>query len=167
MISGATMKERGPTPRKLQKFVTAAKRQAWLEVGRVFHETMRPKRFTKEHAAAAKYGKRKGENLAEGSKGWKRSTAGRKFKQSQRVRGADAPLVWSGRTRLGTEIANIRGTTKGVKVHYPGANTLNFKHRKSRLNMRKEFVTLTKDEVATLAKIFDNKLDSELAKQGL
>lgn len=169
-FSAANMKERGAVPRKLQKLHRQAKKAAWPVVGQHFHEQFRPKRFTAEHAQKAGYAKRKGEGLAFGSKQWKRSTMGQKFRKSRarKNRQADAmePLVFSGDTRARSEIATVTATSKGVKVKYSGARKLNFQHSKSRINMRKEFVTLTKPEMMMLAHVFDWEFDQQLKLQG-
>lgn len=163
-INSSQIKERGPTPRKLKSLVNQASKSSWLKVGVLFHEEMRQKRFTKAHGIRAGYAKRKGDNLAFGSKGWKRSTAGQKFRKAK---GSPNPLVFSGDSRDRSELGNsITATSNGVKVRYPGLRKLNFRHPKSRINMRKEFVTLLPSEIDRLAEHYDKTLDQELSKLG-
>lgn len=166
-VSSATIKDRGTPPRKMAAAHRKARKVAWLPVGVLFHDKMRPKRFTAAHARVAKYAKRKGTNLPESSKAWKRSTVAQKVRRSKsKNRDATEPLVFTGRTKQKTQIANITSTSKGVRVKYAGANTLNFRHPKSRVDMRREFTTLTRREIADLANEFDRSLTIELEKLG-
>src|SRR5207302_1050578 len=105
-------RDRGATPRHLKKALTAGTKVAWLSSARAFHEHLREKRFTHQHASEAGYIKRKGENLTPGTKAFNRSYTGHKLKRF----GHTLPLVLTGeaRDRL-AKIASLSSTSKGGK----------------------------------------------------
>jgi len=126
----------------------------------MFHDEMRDKRFTPEHAERAGYYKRKGQNISPSSKAFKRFYYGRKlFSQYGGGKGKADPLVYTGETRRAVKFANIEPTRYGVRVIYPGARGLNRRHPKSRIEMSKEFTRLLPEEVAALAERYDQELD--------
>ena len=164
MLSAIKVTERGTVPRKLRKAMNAATKEAWADTGKEFHTEFRDKRFTPEHAREAKYYKRRGEKLPEGSKGWKRSYYGIKYRSAKMGGGRNRadPLVKSGETRSLVRSASISSTSKGVKVRYAGARKLNYRNPKSRIRMNEEFVRITDKEEKSLANSFDEKLNEYL-----
>lgn len=152
-----TIRERGPTPRKLRKVYTAAKRVAWLATGKLFHLEMRDKRFTSEHGRKAGYAPRQGEVAGLGRRWWSTYTG-----QKQKKWGHTRPLEWSGETRRAVKSANITSTTKGARVAYPGARKLNYRRWPTSPHMAEEFRRLLPDEITPLANTFDESLDREM-----
>lgn len=163
MLQGINVKERGLVPRKIRKAMTAILKDGWFSLGRRFHTEYRDKRFTVGHAREAGYSKRKGQGMAKGSKGWRRSYYGRKFLSPEHGGGANQadPLVFSGDTRELVRRAKITSTSKGTKVRYPGARKLNFKHPKSKIRMSDEFRRVLPREVDSLAEGFDREVDQQ------
>lgn len=160
MIKQVTIRERGPAPRGYARAFGNAQKAAWQPVGVLFHEQMRPQRFTTSHAMRAGYTKRKGEGLPRESKGFRASYTGRKLARFGHTR----PLEFTGETRNNARMANITTTRKAAKVSYSGTAKLNFRHPKSQIRMNEEFRFVIPSEVTTLAKKFDQELDSTLAK---
>jgi hypothetical protein len=98
-----------------------AAKGAYAAAGEDYHRELRPKRFTKEHAAEAQYKPRAGETLQWGSKAFWRSYTGRKLKKY----GHTLPLVFSGRTRDRAQMATITSTSNRGQIRYQ-VNALNF-----------------------------------------
>jgi hypothetical protein len=161
MFLTVNLRDRGTTPRNLQKAMTAAKRAAWHDTAVRFHSEYRDKRFTEAHAREANYVKRKGEALARGSKQFRQSYTGRKLQ----MKGHTNPLEFSGKTRAAVRMASISSTTKGGKASYAGASTFNFKHPRSQIKMSEEFRRLIPREANELGQYFDQLLDYHLAEQ--
>ena len=156
------IRERQPMAKGLRRAFGNASKAAWEVTGQHFHDEMRDKRFTAEHAREAGYYKRKGEAQPEGSKQFKRSYFGRKFYAPNRGGGRNQanPLEDSGETRdLVRNNYNIHATRGRVEVRYPGARKLNFRNPRSRIRMNEEFKRLTDSELTPLARIYDNELD--------
>lgn len=156
-----TIRDRGPTPRKLAKAMTAAKRAAWLDVATRFHAEYRDRRFTHEHAREAGYTARKGELQARGSKAFRNSYTGQKLRIHRHTR----PLEFSGDTRRAVRFARISSTTAIGRVAYSGAGKFNFRHPKSQIRMGEEFRRITRREAFELGEYFDLMLDRRLKDQ--
>lgn len=156
-IRAIKIRERGPVPRSMAKQHRQASREAYQAIAEQHHREHTPKRFTKEHALAAGYRKRKGEDLPFGSKAFWGSYTGRKSRKF----GHTLPLVWSGQTRDRARMATIQVTTNRGQLRY-SVNALNYNPW-----TRDEFVRLTPAEVETLgqtwgsvyARLFDRDLD--------
>jgi hypothetical protein len=153
-----TIKGRGP--RGFQKQISSSRKAAWTELGAVFHARYRDKRFTPEHAREAGYHLRKGEGQTKDSKAFRASYTGRK----QRIHGHTNPLEFSGRTRAAVRLANVQAFALKVQVKYPGAKTFNFRHPKSRINMREEFVRITTNETQELGVAFNKSFETQMAR---
>ena len=153
-----TVKGRGP--RGFQRQITAARKAAWTELGQAFHSQYRDKRFTPEHARQAGYYLRKGEGQPADSKTFRASYTGRK----QRIHGHTNPLEFSGRTRAAVRLANVQTFALKVQIKYPGAKTFNFRHPKSRINMREEFARITQQETVELGAHFNRSFEVQMAK---
>ena len=148
------IKERGPAPRGFAKMINELKRDSWEATGAHFHEEMRDNRFTQAHATKAGYGERK------------RRYVWRKFKEEGHTR----PLEKSGETRelvrrYGTLKATSTNNSSQVRIAYPGARKIKFRHTKSTINMAEEFTTITQGEADKLAQVFDNELDKRLRQK--
>lgn len=135
--------------RSLRKKFGEASLPAWEETGKQFHTQYRPKRFTEEHARAARYGKRKESYL----------------KRKERQFGHRDPLKFSGEVFRLTRTAGISarkgtgqiGNQGGVKVTYRGARKLNLRHPNSQIKMNEEFTRITRREATTLGLAFETR----------
>lgn len=159
MIGQINIRERGAVPRALRRVWRAASTTAWDATGNWFDANLRDLRFTPEHALKAGYYKRKGEGMPVGSKAWKSSYTGRKFKRF----GHTNPLENSGKTREALRAGGrIVSFSDKVRVRYPQARVFNFRNPKSRIDMQDEFRRILPDESTQLARIYDGRLDIEL-----
>lgn len=144
----------GATPRHLLKEWRAISKKAWFQTGRFWHQTMRPKHFTKAGALEYGYIKRKGEGAARGSGRFRRSYTGKKLKRF----GHDLPLVYTGISRLATSARDIRASSRGVRIVMKAPN-LTKRHPKSQIDMRKEMTTISTKEGKQLARFHGRQLD--------
>lgn len=162
MIGSITIRERGPTPRGMKKAYNAAAKAAWEETAIAHHRDNTEKRFTVEHARRAGYTKRKGEGMSRGAKGFASTYYGRKLRSNKGggVGQAD-PLVYSGTTKQRARTARVVASRSGAKLRY-NTPALNFRHPKSRVNMRDEFTRILPHEVAAIVKNYDAGLDRRL-----
>lgn len=152
-ITKITVRDRGPTPRRLQKVYTAGSKTAWSDAAKYYHATYRPKRFTQAHGLAAGYKKRSGEDLAFGTKAFWLSYIGRKI----RLKKHRHPLEWSGRTREGSKFASVSTTRVQAKVKYPRVRVLNFIP-----GLQDEFRRLLPSEAKQLGRVYDGSLNRAL-----
>jgi hypothetical protein len=159
MISHIKITERGTVPRKMLTVHNKASKASWAETGVRFHSDFRELRFRADHARRAGYLRRKGEGMAFGSKAWKRSYMGQKYRRFQHQR----PLEFSGTTRRAiASMPTITSTSAGVRVRYAGARAFNFKHPKSQINMAAEFRRILPEEAKSLARTYENRLQKGL-----
>lgn len=123
-------------------------RKAWTAVGRYWHQNFRKKHFTKEGARVYGYAKR--------SDAYTR--------RKQREKGHQLPLVWSGRSRGQTKVANVkaRATRKksGVRVSM-NAPTLNLGGRRWG---GPELTTVSAPEMQRLIEVLDAHIDRGLRR---
>ena len=144
----------------MKKVWRASSKLAFLEAGEYFDDHLRDRRFTIAHARAAKYTPRKGELQPVGSKAWKATTAGQKWRKE----GHDRPLEMSGETRDKLRTGgNKKATSNRVTIRYPQARVFNRRHSKSQINMSEEFTRLIPEEEIQLGQVYDRRLDRELA----
>lgn len=141
-----TLRERGPTPRKMRSAFTQAKKKAFFDGAVFFHSTFSDNRFSHSHATRAKYAPRK-----------KRYTAGkvRRFGHSR-------PMEYTGRARRLSRTARVTSTSKGSKLAYPGLRVFNFRHPNSEVNLLEEFTTILPEEANRVADHIDHTIDREL-----
>jgi hypothetical protein len=157
------IEERGAVPRRFRVVQNESSRAAWRAVGQMFHDTMRDKRFSKEHGLKAGYAKRRGEEAGASGKAFWKSYTGEKQKKWHHTR----PLEWSGTTRRNVRSARyetqateygVAGPGKrggGIRIFYPGAQAFNFRPKGGRIHMRDEFTRLLKEEVDTLTREYE------------
>ena len=152
---------RGAVGRGRRKAHNAASKASWAMVGRYYHATLRPKRFTPKHAEEAGYTKRKGENLPKSSGNFRRSYYGRKYYDPLLGGGRNQadPLVKTGQAKKRARMARISETSKGARVAYPGLGVFNYRHPQSRVQMGVEFRRITRREVPELAEQWDENYD--------
>jgi hypothetical protein len=122
-----------------------ASRQAYQAIAEKHHEENTAKRFTKEHALAAGYRKRAGEEHPFGSKAFWNSYTGRKLKKH----GHTLPLVFSGETRARARMATIVVTTNRGQLKYQ-VNALNYQPW-----TRDEFIKILPAEAKELGQHWD------------
>lgn len=132
------------------------KKEVFLDVGRMWHERFRPLHFTEAGKARYGYFLRKGEGMVKGSKAYKRSYTGRK----ERLFGHTKPLVFSTEGERLSRLEDVRATSNMGKVILP--RKFNFKHPKSRINMREELTRVTAGETRELIEFADLRLASRL-----
>jgi hypothetical protein len=134
--------------------MTQLRKEAFQKAGEHWFLHMRPKHFTEAGAKVYGYTPRRGEKKHFGSKAWKRSYTGRKFAAFKHTR----PLVYSGESEAATRLGRIVPTSKGVRI-YMTAPRLNYKHPKSKINMREELAMVTQLEMNLLINVYDDHLD--------
>lgn len=144
------IRERGPTPRKLAKVMTAAKKKSFFDGAVYFHSDLRESRFTQAHATKAGYTPRKRSYLV----------------QKLRKFGHTRPLEYSGQARKASRVANITSTSRGFRIRYPGVRAFNYLNKHTQVNMVTEFTTVLPDEVNKVAEHIDRTLDQALNSQG-
>lgn len=153
MIRAIKLRERGATPRGMAKRLNAMKRESALTMARFFHTELVDNRFTEGHARRAGYARR----------------SGKYTQRKQRLKGHRRPLEYSGQTRRKVR-AKVRLSSTATsrrtsaKASYTGARKLSFRPKGGRINMQKEFRTITRDEAEQLAKVYDRELDQHLKR---
>lgn len=150
-ITRVTITERGPVPRKMAKQHRQASRQAYQAIAEKHHQENTAKRFTREHALAAGYRKRGGEEHPFGSKAFWNSYTGRKLKK----RGHMLPLVNTGTTRDRARMATITVTTNRGQLKYQ-VNALNYQPW-----TREEFTRILPAEAKALGQHWDQIYNRE------
>jgi hypothetical protein len=127
-------------------------RGAMAAAAKEWHQEYYEGHFTA--AGATKYGyfKRKGEGLPRGTKAFSRSYHGKKLKHM----GHERPLVYTGESYQRGKVAKIVASSKQAKVVLP--STFNFKHPKSRINMREEVTRVLPEEVQHLRDIAEAEM---------
>lgn len=156
------IRERQPLAKGMKRAFNEQSKKAWEHTGEYFHDNLRDKRFTPEHAEEAGYYKRKGQGQPVGSKAFNRNYYGRKFYSPNRGGGRNManPLEDTGETRgLVRTNYRVEATRNKVEIRYPGARKLNFRNPRSRIRMNEEFKRLTDRELTLLARIYDDELD--------
>jgi hypothetical protein len=163
MIEMIEIRDRGVTPRGMRRQFQKAQAEAWEDTAIQFQREHIARRFTSPtHAREAGYTKRKGDELAWGSKAWRRSYMGIKWRRFKHQRA----LEFTGETRAavsGPTAANIKATAYQATMAYPGARKLSFRAKGSEVRMQNEFRTVTATEAGQLAKFYDRVLDRILA----
>jgi hypothetical protein len=129
----------------------------WEEAAKYWGEEFRPKHFTPEGAAAYGYTKRKGENLAKGSKAYRRSYTGRKERQM----GHTDPLVFTGESKRESSRYRIFATSKGARLSMP-TRKLNYRHPKSQIRMADELRRVLPSEEQAIAQRMSVRLARRL-----
>lgn len=123
----------------------AMMKQEFFAIGEHWHTKHRPDHF--KRIAMSKYGytPRKPGYVA------------RKMKHTKR----NLPLVLSGTSRTLSEQKKIYATANRVHVQMP-VRVFNFKLKNSSIDMRREFTTVTKDEVDQISKMTQASLIKQL-----
>lgn len=163
IIDKITVRERGATPGILKRELNRLSKASWFDAAKRHHVENTADRFTPEHARKAGYHKRKGENLAPGSKGFKRSYYGRKLRSDTKGGGpgrAD-PLVYSGKSQQQSKFPSIGSTASGAKIRFR-TPVFNFRHPKSRIRMSDEFRKVLPEEKTQIVDHYDSGLDRRL-----
>lgn len=138
--------EKGYRIRGLRRPMNAARKDSFAQTADFFHRRFTAARFTESHAAKAGYANRKGQRLSRTSKAFRNSYYGRKLRsQFGGGVGLALPLVWSGKSRERAKTPRLTATFRGAKLRF-NAPSLNFRHPKSRVNMRAEFTRVLPEE---------------------
>ena len=162
MIEAITVRDRGVTPRGLARQMRKAQAEAWEDTGLEFQRSYVAARFTVKHAREAGYEKRKGDELAWGSKQWRRSYMGIKWARRRHQN----PLEFTGETYWATikkSGSKLDANSNRAQLTFVGARKLSFCHPKSKIRMQDEFRRITPREARELAKFYDGALDRILA----
>jgi hypothetical protein len=162
MIERIEIRERGITPRGMARQFQKSQAEAWEDTALEFQRSFVSRRFTVAHAREAGYEKRKGDELTWGSKAWRRSYMGQKFRRFKHQR----PLEFTGETRAavsGPNAARVTATAYQAQLAYPGARKLSFRAKGSNVRAQDEFRRIVPSEVRKLAKFYDDRLDRILA----
>lgn len=144
--------EQGPTPRLMMRQKNQVHREAAIELAHYWHDNFARKHFTQAGAAEYGYAPRKGQPGNPHPKGFKRSYTGRKLK----TQGHTRPLTYTGQSYLLVIASrnNVTATaTKGqatarLRMNAPA---LNFRHPRSRIDMRAELTTISPREATELS----------------
>lgn len=162
MITKIVVTERGATPGILKREFNRITKNAWDFSAKRHHTQHVPARFTPAHAVKARYHKRKGQGLPQGSRGFKRSYYGRKLRSKfgGGVGRAD-PLVWTGKSKEAARFATVTSTRSGAKLRYR-TPTFNRRHPKSRIRMSEEFRRVLDSERTKIAEWLDESIESQV-----
>ena len=138
---------RGPTPRGTKRALPRIQKEAFIDLGQAWLGDMLPDHF--RQSAVSKYG-------------YTQRTAGYRAAKL-RVKAHRKPLVWSGDTEKYAK-ANSRvasATSRGVRI-VVNAPTLNRTPKGRALNMRREVVAITTDEIEVLNGRFERLVERKL-----
>ncbi|QDV81429.1 hypothetical protein [Planctomycetes bacterium TBK1r] len=149
----------GDPVQQMRERVGLAVTASYRETGDHFHEKMKDRRFTQEHARLAGFLPRAGELESRTSDVFKKSYTARKL----RMFGHTDPLVYTGKTKRSTEtvktdvISSILTDGDGigeVKVTYPQAKGFRRRSAYTQIDMRSEFSRVTPHEHKELGGVF-------------
>lgn len=147
----------------MRKAFNAASKESWAQAAIEHHRENTEKRFTPEHARRAGYTSRKGQNMSRQAAIRAGTYYGRKLSSPTKGGGpgrAD-PLVYTGTTKQRARTANVVASRSGAKLRF-NTPALNFKHPRSRVNMREEFTRILTEEQQDIARSYDAGLDRRL-----
>ena len=147
MIGHVKIRERGSTPRAMQKEMRSHLKEAWRDSGEHWHREIRPKHFTNAGFYEYGYTPRKPRYLA----------------RKRRQLGHTLPLVKSGLTRNLSRIRDVRSTSRGARVVIK-APTLRRQNPKSGINMMLEMRAISARDARDLATVHDGSVDSSLSR---
>lgn len=129
------------------------KREAYKEGGRYWHEHFAKRHFTNPGARKYGYKLRKGQEYPFGSKGFRKSYTGRKWREKKHTN----PLVWSGDTKhLVLTKWRVQGKRDGSAVVIMNAPGLNRRPKGGRIRMRDEMEVVIGEEVQAIARHIQN-----------
>lgn len=158
MISSISIKWQTPfAPGIARKAMREIIKATWHDVGVLWHSQMRPKHFTKRGAREYGYATRQGERATPGSRAFRRSYTGRKFRE----KGHTLPLVWTGESRALSRLRDVRATSTRVRI-VMRTNRLNLRHRSSRINMAQELRTISRSEQRAIRGFINRTVDKRI-----
>jgi hypothetical protein len=120
---------------------------SWRDPGILWVQSFRPKHFTVAGAAEYGYAPRKGEESGLSRKQFWNSYTGRKIRYRKHRR----PLVWSGEMERQSRRAEIRTTSKGVRI-IMRVRKANWRHPNSRVRMADELRRVSVQEGRAMVK---------------
>jgi len=166
MSKGWKIKYIGPVPgvTLTQREMLAIIRDAWHDVGVHWHRAQRPKHFTRAGAREYGYLPRKGEPGNPHPKGFWSSYMGRK----QRLMRHQRPLEFSGElknlSRVRRILTSATSNKSRLRIQMPAARKANFRHPRSRINMRAELTTVSPREATEDVRLFTRKIDTTFGR---
>ena len=122
---------------------------AFKTVGLVWHRELRLKRFT------VRGGRELG--FAERSKKYMRL----KMKKLRHSR----PLEFTGRSKAASGSKRLQTTRNSVRIIHPLVRAFNFKPKNSKVDMRKEFGTVSSPEIRKLEGVHAKRVEEQYQKQ--
>jgi hypothetical protein len=128
-----------------QRQINNAVKSALFAMAGAWHSRYLMQHFDETATEKYRYTKRKGQGMDPSSKAFRRSYWGIKHRQSK---GRPRPLVKSGQGMLLAVAPKILGTSKEARAVLP--SKFNFRHPKSRVNMREEITRVLPEEAAEL-----------------
>ena len=140
--------ERGATPNADWR---PAQRDSWTDVGRLWHNDLRPKHFTHQGAREYGYAPRSG------ARGSGRRFAGSYTQRKLKKFGHTKPLVYTGEGEALTRVRVISSNVKRVQVKMTAARKFNFRNPFSNIKMAEELRATSKGDV--------QKMTNEKAKR--
>lgn len=146
--------------RRLRGQFSRAKKAAYHKIGVHWFRYLRPKHFTHEGFREYGYTPRKGQELPRGSREFWKSYCGRKL----RLHGHMLPLVFTGESRGLSRTANVRATSKGVRVVMAAVRKLNWRHPESQVYAAAELRRVSDGEARELTRIFGFELNRRLSE---
>lgn len=153
-----TIKHTGATPGVTRRRLNQIMKQAWRAAGGFWHQTLRPKHFTKRGAKEYGYSPRQGEAGHRGKPiKFARSYTGRKLRDQGHTR----PLEYSGASRTLTRIRDVRATSKGGRVVLH-ARTFNRPRKNATMSMREEMTAVSAKEQKQIARVIDKVIQKLL-----
>jgi len=123
--------------------------KAFKSVGLEWHRNMRLKRFT------VRGGRELG--FAERSKKYMRLKR-KKLRHSR-------PLEFTGRSKAASGSKRIQATRKSVRIIHPLVRAFNFKPKNSKVDMRKEFNTVSSPEIRKLEGVYASRVEEQYQRQ--
>ena len=123
-------------------------KRAYKKLGRRWHRRNRPRHFTRRGAVAYRYAKRTRNYV----------------RDKLRKHGHNRPLEFSGDSKRNSRFANIRSTSKGVRVAMTLLRVLNLRHPKSRINMAEEMRRVTGKEARELRDVGNRDIEGRLKR---
>ncbi len=145
------------TGRRKRSAVNRAIKAALSAAAAAWHRDYYERHFTPAGARLYGYYRRKGEGMAPGSKPFRRSYTGRKL---ARFGHAD-PLKFTGEGFQRGKVSRIVATRRQAKVVLP--SVFNYRHPKSRIDMRAELTRVLDPEAAALREIAAAEMPRHLA----
>lgn len=123
-----------------------------------WHNEFRPLHMTTQGARRYHYARRHTKEVTTG--------VVRKTKSGKPMAPSGLPLVWSGKSRLLSQLGRITGTTRGARITY-GIRAFNFRNPHNPINMREEYLRTLPKEQRRMASVGGRHLVRRFARRSL